>query len=192
MKLIRSLSLSEYGCIKGNRKFEEVASLYGDQMTPVYSGGLVYEYSQEASGYGLVELSGNNVKELDDFDSLKSALSGTKPPSGDGGYQSSGSASTCPSKSDTWDVANDDLPAIPEPATKYMKNGAGTGPGLQGQGSQNAGTQSSGTATAGSGAAGATGSHSAATALAPNFSKTPFVCSLVLLLSTFLGAVTLL
>lgn len=43
------LFLSEYGCNINTRKFEEVAALYSTQMTAVYSGGLVYEYSQEAS-----------------------------------------------------------------------------------------------------------------------------------------------
>ncbi|KAF2102736.1 1,3-beta-glucanosyltransferase [Rhizodiscina lignyota] len=189
------LFLSEYGCIKGVRKFEEVAALYGPQMTPVYSGGLVYEYSQEASNYGLVEVSGDSssVKERPDFDALQSALEKTPAPSGDGGYKSSGEPSTCPPQSDTWDVSNDDLPAIPSPALKYMQDGAGKGPGLTGPGSQDAGVESSGTATAGSGAVTATSSHSgAAGILAPDFSMAPFACALVLLASTFLGAATML
>ncbi|KAI5283262.1 beta-glucanosyltransferase, partial [Ascosphaera aggregata] len=49
------LFLSEYGCNTNTRKFEEVAALYSTKMTGVYSGGLVYEYSQEDSNYGLVE-----------------------------------------------------------------------------------------------------------------------------------------
>ena len=48
---------SEYGCNKVfPRVFDEVSSLYGSQMT-VLSGGLVYEWSQEPSNYGLVNIS---------------------------------------------------------------------------------------------------------------------------------------
>lgn len=57
------LFLSEYGCNTNTRKFEEVKSLYGTDMTGVYSGGLVYEYSEEGSKYGLVKINGNNVEE---------------------------------------------------------------------------------------------------------------------------------
>ena len=47
-----AISLSEYGCITNERKFEEVEALYNDEMTGVYSGGLVYEFSMEANNYG--------------------------------------------------------------------------------------------------------------------------------------------
>ena len=49
------LFLSEFGCNTHKRTFEEIATLYSDQMTSVYSGGLVYEYSDEESNYGLVQ-----------------------------------------------------------------------------------------------------------------------------------------
>ncbi|KAK1913920.1 beta-glucanosyltransferase [Pyrenophora teres f. teres] len=107
--------LSEYGCNKNTRKFSEVESLYSTKMTGVYSGGLVYEYSQEDSNYGLVDLKGNSVTERDDFKALMSAFAGTKNPSGDGGYKSNGAKSQCPNKSKTWDVTMkaDELPAVP-------------------------------------------------------------------------------
>ena len=55
-------------------------------MTGVYSGGLVYEYSEEGSKYGLVTIDGDDVTEGDDFTALKTAFAGTTNPSGDGGY----------------------------------------------------------------------------------------------------------
>ncbi|KAK4979622.1 1,3-beta-glucanosyltransferase, partial [Elasticomyces elasticus] len=119
------LFLSEYGCITNARSFEEVASLYGSSMTPVYSGGLVYEYSQEGNGYGLVNINGNSVSERPDFTALQSAFANTKAPSGDGGYSSSNKPSNCPPHSSTWDVTSDALPAIPGKANTYMSKGAG-------------------------------------------------------------------
>jgi hypothetical protein len=78
------LFLSEYGCITNGREFTEVAALYNTEMTSVYSGGLVYEYSEEGSGYGLVNISSSGtVTEGHDFTALQSALKGTANPSGD-------------------------------------------------------------------------------------------------------------
>lgn len=67
---------SEYGCIKPYpRVFTEVPVLYGPLMTPVLSGGLVYEFSQEDSGYGLVVINSNgSVNLLGDYGTLQSQL----------------------------------------------------------------------------------------------------------------------
>ena len=146
--------MSEYGCLTNTRSFQEVAALYNTEMTGVFSGGLVYEYSQEGNGYGLVTISGDTVTPNSDFTYLQSAYAAQANPTGNGGASSTSAASTCPTQSSEWDVANDDLPAIPAAAEKYMSTGAGTGPGLSGAGSQNAGnteTESTGTASAGSG-----------------------------------------
>lgn len=162
-------------------------------MTAVYSGGLVYEYSQEASKYGLVEISGNTVTELDDFKTLKDKLAQTPAPTDDGGYLQKGSASTCPSKSSTWNVDGDGLPAIPVPAKKYMTSGAGKGPGLEGKGSQEAGTQSSGTATAGSGTVTSTSTSTksagaGSSVRVPEWTVAPFACFAIVFASSLFGA----
>lgn len=64
---------SEYGCNEVMpRVFNEVESLYSSQMTGALSGGLIYEYSQEPSNYGLVEINQNGSVSLrTDFDNLQ-------------------------------------------------------------------------------------------------------------------------
>lgn len=189
------LFLSEFGCITNVRKFEEVSALYSSQMTSVYSGGLVYEYSEEGSGYGLVTINGNSVSETPDFKALQQAYSQTMP-SGDGGYKESGSPSQCPRRSKTWEVTDftgEELPTIPEAAMKYMSNGAGQAPGLNGPGSQNAGGTSTGTASAGSGAvATASGSSIAVPVMRADSTLKPFLaCGAAIFFSTLLGATLL-
>ena len=198
--------LSEFGCTKTTRKFEEIATLYGTQMTPVYSGGLVYEYSKEGDStqqkFGLVDLSSGSPNELTDFNTLMQAYAKTPAPTGDGGYKSSGSASTCPSKSSSWLVGSDALPAMPQQASQYFKSGAGTGVGLTGAGSQDVGAESSGTATAGSGnptntavtsggSSTSTKSSAATAAQIPALQFGPFVCGLVVIVSSLAGATLL-
>ena len=171
-------------------------------MTPVYSGGLVYEYSEEGNKYGLVTISGSSVSESSEFTALAGQYSKNRV-SGDGGYKSTGTPSTCPTQSDTWEVTDftgEELPAIPSGAVQYMKSGAGKGPGLAGSGSQDAGGASTGTATPGSGAvtAVATGAAASASAwsaaqslIAGDMGMAPFACGAVVILSTFFGAALL-
>lgn len=157
------LFMSEYGCITNTRTFSEVAALYNSEMTGVFSGGLVYEYSEEGNGYGLVTISGDSVTTNSDFNYLSSAYAAATNPTGAGGASTTSAATTCPTESSEWDVSGDALPAIPSAAEKYMSSGAGTGPGLDGSGSQDAGTadnESTGTATAGSGTVTETASSS--------------------------------
>lgn len=164
-------------------------------MTSVYSGGLVYEYSEGGNKYGLVTISGNSVDEGPDFQALQTAYQATPNPTGDGGYNSTGGSSGCPAKSSTWDVSGDALPAIPSGAAKFMKSGAGKGPGLTGAGSQNAGGVSSGTASAGSGDVTAvstsTSSANAAAATVGPVDKSPLFLTLIVAGFTVLGAVLL-
>jgi hypothetical protein len=194
--------LSEFGCITNTRTFGAIAALYNTEMTGVYSGGLVYEYSDEGNGYGLVNISSTTeVVEGTQFTLLETALSNTTAPTGDGGYNSTSGASSCPSSSSTWNVTSDALPAIPAKAAAYMKSGAGTGAGLTGTGSQDAsgsGVSSSGTATAGSGAATTTASSdssstskSAASSISQSFDKTPMILGFAVSTFTLLGAVLL-
>lgn len=195
-------SLSEYGCNKNTREFNEVAALYGSNMTPVYSGGLVYEYSQEEANYGLVTISGGSVQELADFGTLKDKFAATPLPSGDGGYNAQGAVSQCPPKSDSWvvdDTTGNYLPIMPEGAQKYMTSGAGKAPGNSGStGSQTAGTPSTGFAMSDGSAppsnnGGSTTSSAAANANVriPELTLAPFVVGFVVIASSMMGGASL-
>lgn len=66
--------MSEYGCnLVTPRTFTEVPALYSAQMTTVFSGGLIYEFTEEPNNYGLVQLNSNgSVSILVDYDNLRS------------------------------------------------------------------------------------------------------------------------
>lgn len=120
------LFLSEFGCNKVTpRPFTEIESIYSTDMTGVFSGGLVYEYSEEANNYGLVKISSDNktVTPNEDFDNLKSEYAKTLNPTGDGEYQSNLPHSNCPATSDMWQASND-IPDTPKGALKYINGDA--------------------------------------------------------------------
>lgn len=120
--------LSEFGCnqVAGSRPFTEIASIYSTQMSSVFSGGLVYEYSNETNNYGLVQIdSPTEVTKLDDFDNLKEQYSSHPNPTGSGGYSTSNNYSTCPDyEAGVWE-ANNTLPEMPSAASIFFSSGAG-------------------------------------------------------------------
>jgi len=194
--------LSEYGCNKGKRAFEEVKSLYGTDMSAVYSGGLVYEYSNEANSFGLGSIDGTTYTPNDDYKALKDALAGTPLPSGDGGFRKSGQASQCPVENGDWQWGNDSLPAIPDGAKKYMTGGAGKAGGLTGSsqdapgGSTTWATPGSGapstTAKAGTSSGGSSTSKSAGPLNIPEPNVTPFIIGGIWLMVSMLGGASVL
>lgn len=115
------LFFSEFGCNSVHpRPSTEIEAIYSTDMSSVFSGGLVYEYSEEASNYGLVELDGDKVTTNDDFDNLKEQFSKVSNPSGDGDYLDESGANNCPSLSSDWNVT-EDIPDTPKGALKYLK-----------------------------------------------------------------------
>ncbi|KAF1968745.1 hypothetical protein BU23DRAFT_558289 [Bimuria novae-zelandiae CBS 107.79] len=150
----RPIFLSEHGCIEPNRQWGEVAALFSTKMTGVYSGGLAYEYTVEPNGYGIVDIENGEITPNDDFKELKAAYANVTNPSGNGGARTTeGKASECPPESDDWPISSEALLAMPEGARKYMDEGAGTGPGLDGDESSHwSGEPSTDTAEPGSGA----------------------------------------
>lgn len=87
-----------------------------DEMTGVYSGGLMYEYSLEESDFGIVQITGDEASELPEFAKYQSALAKYPAPTGDGGFVSTTTSQACPTKDSDWLVDTTLLPAIPEAA----------------------------------------------------------------------------
>lgn len=166
-------------------------------MTGVYSGGLAYEYTMEENKYGIVQVDGDKVTELPDFEVLRAAFAATASPSGDGGYnKNGGKANDCPPQSTNWNVTGDELPAMPEAAKIYLTQGAGKGVGLTGTGSQNGQGKSAGLAKPGSGVvatpvsggAGATSTPKSAASTIAQGRVAPYIVSALVVSFTALGA----
>ncbi|KAH6634996.1 glycoside hydrolase family 72 protein [Chaetomium sp. MPI-SDFR-AT-0129] len=203
------LFLSEYGCTANKRDFGELSALMSDKMTSVYSGGLMYEYSQEPNKFGIVEIAGGQDngsrdqtgarKELDEFAAFAAALKKYPAPTGDGGYTSTTKSSACPTKDANWALDTTELPEIPTGALKFFDNGAGKGPGLNGPGSQWATDQASpsdsqGGSGSGTGTGSGTSESSSSAAMrgtVPAFNIAPLAVSGVVLLFTMIGAAAL-
>ena len=63
-----------YGCnLVRPRIFQETTALFSEQMTGVFSGGLIYEFTQETADYGVADVASNklDISLLDEFDNLQ-------------------------------------------------------------------------------------------------------------------------
>ncbi|KAK6461980.1 Glucanosyltransferase-domain-containing protein [Scheffersomyces coipomensis] len=111
------LFFSEYGCnLVQPRLFQEVGTLYGDQMTDIWSGGIVYMYFEEVNNYGLVSLlSDGSISTLVDFNNLQTQLASVTPSIATAAAESSVSLSptSCPALGINWQ-ANSTLPPTPD------------------------------------------------------------------------------
>ncbi|KAF9973667.1 1,3-beta-glucanosyltransferase gas1 [Actinomortierella ambigua] len=107
--------LSEFGCNAiMPRTFPEVKSILGPDMTALWSGGIVYEWTQEDNNYGLVKVNpDNSVSTLPDYTNLKTALAPLKPVGLKmDAYSAANKASTCPAITSMWEP-NAKLPPTP-------------------------------------------------------------------------------
>ncbi|CCF57168.1 hypothetical protein KAFR_0C01750 [Kazachstania africana CBS 2517] len=73
---------SEFGCNRVlPRTFDEVKALFSKDMYDVFSGGLVYEFTQEPNNYGLVDIKEDgSATILEDFNQLKNHYKGLALP----------------------------------------------------------------------------------------------------------------
>ncbi|KAH7156935.1 Glucanosyltransferase-domain-containing protein [Dactylonectria macrodidyma] len=120
---------SEYGCNEPQpRYWNETQAMYGDEMTPVFSGGVVYEYTEEDNNYGLVQIKGDTLQILGDFNRLKNQFAKIdwEEVQSQTASDDTPKAPTCKTsliKEDGFD-ANFTLPAVPPNGTqKLITNG---------------------------------------------------------------------
>ncbi|KAK4446849.1 protein EPD1 [Podospora aff. communis PSN243] len=111
--------LAEYGCNVPNgaseRIWEETTALYSDQMTGVFSGGIVYMYFQEENDYGIVKVQNNAAVTQKDFAPLATAMAKINPSStAMDAYQPTNSPAACPGIAKNWKVKGDSLPPTPD------------------------------------------------------------------------------
>jgi len=105
---------AEYGCNTVQpREFTEVGAIFGENMTEVWSGGIVYMYFQEANDYGLVSVSGDSVSKLPDFTALSKQLASATPTgTASADYTAANTvAQACPATGTAW-AASSNLPPI--------------------------------------------------------------------------------
>ncbi|KAK4138474.1 carbohydrate-binding module family 43 protein [Trichocladium antarcticum] len=110
---------AEYGCNlpsgAADRIWQETTALYGDEMTDVISGGIVYMYFQEANDYGLVSVKGNSASTMKDYDTLKTRLASVQPSTTSmDDYKPTNSAASCPELGKHWKVKGETLPPTPD------------------------------------------------------------------------------
>ncbi|KAK3371198.1 Glucanosyltransferase-domain-containing protein [Lasiosphaeria ovina] len=127
---------SEFGCNNpAPRNFSEVPAIYGSQMTGVFSGGIVYEYTQGVNEFGLVNISSDgSVVLTSDFHSLKAQyakLNFTQIQSTPAPKPGSGpKAPACNPKLITDDMfsTNFTLPVLPPGAKEIIQGGVSQAP----------------------------------------------------------------
>lgn len=126
---------SEFGCnTPSPRVFTEIGTIYGPQMYDVFSGGIVYEYTQEPNNYGLVNMTADGSATLmPDYVSLRDqysrldfeAIQSLTPPSG-----SSPRPPVCRSSLITTEGFNSNftLPVLPPGAAEIIEAGVSPRP----------------------------------------------------------------
>jgi hypothetical protein len=126
---------SEFGCnTPSPRGFSEISTIYGPQMSGVFSGGVVYEYTQEENNYGLLDMKTDGSATLmPDFLNLRkqyaklnfTEIQSQKPPSG-----STPTPPKCESKLITTKGFNNNftLPVLPPGAEEIIDKGVSPKP----------------------------------------------------------------
>src|SRR6266496_6856914 len=55
---------SEDGCnVVRPRTFSDLAAIYGPQMTSIISGSIIYEWTQEANDYGIIQYPDTSIQD---------------------------------------------------------------------------------------------------------------------------------
>ncbi|KAJ5248598.1 CAZyme family GH72 and CBM43 [Penicillium chermesinum] len=105
---------AEYGCNEVQpRTFTDVATLYGDAMSQVWSGGIVYMYFQTTNDYGLVSVVDNtSVSTMTDFRYYSKQIAAVSPSgTNKASYTPTNTAlQDCPAIASSWEAVATPLP----------------------------------------------------------------------------------
>ncbi|KAG7805838.1 hypothetical protein KL921_005269 [Ogataea angusta] len=107
---------SEYGCNTIQpRRFTDIPTIFSDEMTDVWSGGIVYMYFEEDNNYGLVSaIDDTTVSTMTDFQYYSSEINNVSPTTATvASASSTASELSCPTGFKYWN-ASDTLPPTPE------------------------------------------------------------------------------
>ncbi|KAJ1818143.1 1 3-beta-glucanosyltransferase gel4 [Coemansia sp. RSA 2598] len=112
--------ITEYGCnLVRPRVFHEVESILGSDMSDIFSGAIMYEFTEEDNDYGVVKVSygSSKVEKTADYENLKEVYAKASPKGVKmSDYKPSGKDSVCPQVSSIWEVKDDILPPTPSSA----------------------------------------------------------------------------
>ncbi|KAF3064372.1 1,3-beta-glucanosyltransferase gel4 [Daldinia childiae] len=109
---------AEYGCNTVNgaegRLWDDTTAIYSNQMTGVFSGGIVYMFHEEENDYGLVKVKGDTATPMKNYKVLQSKLADVKPSSTSmAAFDPTNSPAACPGISKNWKAA-EALPPTPD------------------------------------------------------------------------------
>jgi len=124
---------SETGCnVVRPRTFTDMTAIFGPNMTPVLSGAIVYEWTQEANNYGIITYPdstlqsnvavpiGSPIPMQPEFDTLKSVWAACSPSSiALSAYTPSITTIACPATTVGWPV-DPSAPLPPSPTTDIV------------------------------------------------------------------------
>ncbi|KAI9164144.1 1,3-beta-glucanosyltransferase gel2 [Paramyrothecium foliicola] len=125
---------SEHGCNVNPRLFNEVPDMYGrDEMIKTFSGGVVFEYSDEENEFGLVKIDEDDgsVELLNDFHALSDQYDSVDWEKISNIKEDSITVIAPPKCSDitilgdTFPSDFSEVPEMPEDANDLMENGSG-------------------------------------------------------------------
>lgn len=88
------------------------------EMTGVYAGRLLYEYSVEGNRYGIIYIFNDQAGDAPDMKIFEDILAKHPPPTGDGGFVQTTYSVRCTSKDASWLLDNDSLLSILDEAQK--------------------------------------------------------------------------
>jgi len=119
---------SEDGCnVVRPRTFSDMPSIFGPNMTPILSGAIIYEWTQEANDYGIIQYPDTTIQNsvsvpigspvpLDpEFDTLMSVWAAVSPSSiAESAYTPQKTTFACPATVSGWTIdPNASLPPTP-------------------------------------------------------------------------------